>query len=1106
MNCFKQRIIILLILLLTIDVNTYSQLSQYRFDYLTTEDGLSTNRIRGVYRDSKNYLWIFTETGLDKYDGYHFVKYRQDETREGTISSNDIRLVFEDHNNNIWVGTDNGLNLYDPKSDQFIVYKNNPKDTTSIDNDWIGSIYEDSKGNLWITTRGEFLNKWVPNTKTFKHYSFSKNLRDITFTEDSKGNMWMVTESPGIMQYNPETKNLQVYNTPDQATESGVKYILIDKENKIWIAVNGKGFFSFKPSTGKFEQYGKEGEGNAPNGLIFNGLIEEDNQHILIAVDQGGINRFNKVTNTFEYIVRDETVEQGLNSNGIWSLYRDFEGILWVGTSGGGINYYNPKKYQFELFRHNLNDPNSVSSNIIGCFYEDSQGMIWIGTDDNGLDVYNPKTGDFKHYKHNPSNPYSISSNTIRCISEDKNNDLWIGTWAMGFNRFDRETGRFYCYMPDKNNPSSISGPTIWHYTIDHKGVFWLAVHDVGIDLFEIEKGVFKRFRLDPDNPNALSNAKVWYVYEDDNNNIWLCTNDGLNLYNSENDNFIVYKDFPTNKIKCIVQNKEKNLWIGTEKGICLIKKDGTILETYDVTDGLAGDVVSGTVIDNQGNLWISTNNGISKFDPKLKTFKNYTRTDGLQDNAFFQQSFLKTNDGIIYFGGYKGFNSFHPGNLKNNDFIPPVYITDFKIFNEPVPIGDSDSPLRKAISETDEIILSWRQSVFSFGFTAINYTYSEKNEYAYMLEGFEKRWNYVGNKREATYTNLDPGEYTFKVKASNNDGVWNEEGASINIEILPPWWQTWWFRGAVLILLILTIRFLIKYRERKIKRDKAILEKKLKEGEEEINLQKKEVLQQSEELKRRDTAEKDQKWFNNGMIKVGNAITKNKDDMDKLSKAFMMELLGYLNAIQGAIFVLNEENEKDKYLELIYGYGLPSTKLEQKRVEIGENLVGACFTDKSTIILDELPKNYTQIKSGLGSSEPKQLVISPLVMDDYVLGVIEISTMNPLSENRVKWLKSISEMYAASLFTLKMNLKMSGLVEKMQQQAEEMQSQDEELRQNMEEVKATNEEAARREKELENLNKELSLKEKNLLKTVKEKDEALSKAYMLLKNKESEK
>src|SRR5664280_1962399 len=834
MNHFLNRLVLLSLILISVVAAGYSQKLYSQFDHLTTDNGLSSNRIWCIFRDSKDFLWMGTDVGLDRYDSYSVKNYRHEDNQPGTVSTNTILCIYEDRAKNLWIGTNNGLNLYDPEKDNFKIFKNSPEDKGSLNSDYIATIAEDDKGKLWILTDGNCLNKWVPETHSFIRYQFEEKYNRLwarpskMISFDSKGNLWIVSLNNGINCFNPESGKFIKFIDPSiEMGNNCFKSLYIDKQDKIWIKTDGNGFFSYDPVTNKFEQFGSKGDGKGTNRKIIMPIIPEDDNHLLLGVDQGGINRFDKISKTFEYFMYNNSNDEGLNNNGIWCFHRDREGILWVGTSGGGINYINPRDNKFDLYKHTT-DPNSLSYSFTGCFFEDHEGMIWIGTDGGGVNVFDPVKGAFsKLFKHVPSDPYSISGDVIRCITEDRDHNIWIATWDAGLNRYDRKTNRFYRYMPDKNNPSSISGRSVWNIKMDHNGYLWLGNYAVGTDLFDVKKGVIRRFRSDKNDPNSISSDQPYFFYEDSEKNMWICTENGLNLYNEKTNSFKVF-NFPGNQIEAVLRDKDGDLWVGSNtKGVFYCKPDGSIIKTFNVANGLANNKVQAILEDNKGNLWISTSGGISRLDRKTQKFRNYSKEDGLQSNQFFQQSFLKTAKGEIYFGGYNGFNSFYPDSLKDNDFIPPVYITDFQIFNKPVAFGVPGSQFQTHINEAKEITLNWRQSVFSFSFAAINYTFPEKNQYSYMMEGFEKDWNYTNAfRRYVTYTNLDPGEYIFKVKSSNNDGIGNEKGASLRIIILPPWWGTLWFRLIMISTIIFILVFTFLSRVRHLKNQKMLLEK----------------------------------------------------------------------------------------------------------------------------------------------------------------------------------------------------------------------------------------------------------------------------------------
>lgn len=808
---------------------------QYKkFSYLTVNEGLSSNRIRCIFKDQKDYLWIGTDVGLDKYDSYQVKKYRYAVNMPGSISSDILTCIYEDKSGNLWFGTYDGLNLYDRSKDNFKVFRNISGQSASLNSNCITGIVEDKSRNLWVVTDGCCLNKWNPDSRTFTRYQFEPMRHGLSVrpsrmaATDSKGNIWVGALSPGITRFNPETGEFVKFEDPSTEFRTySYKSLYIDSQDKIWVATDGIGFFSFDPVLNKFEHFGLQGKGKGTNLNFVLDIIPENDRYLLLAVDQGGINRFDKISKTFEYIMYDNSVDDGLNNNGIWCFYRDRIGILWIGTSGGGINYYNPKTERFKLFQHNSNNPKSLSYNFCGSLFEDHEGKIWIGTDGGGLDVYDPKTGRFEIYKNDPSNPYSISGNVVRGIAEDKDHDMWIGTWDAGLNRFDRKTGRFIRYMPDAENPAAISNKTIWNLFIDHNNNLWISIYNLGIDMFDVKKGVTKRFRSNIDKPGYISGSNCWFLYEDGENKMWICTQNGLNIYDPHTDSFKVLH-FPDNNIGAFYKDKSGYIWVGSDtRGLFLCNQDGTILKTYDVTNVLPNNRIHAITQDNKGNIWISSNNGLSKLDPQIQLVKNYSKEDGLQGDQFYQQSFLKTRAGELYFGGYSGLTSFNPDSLKDNDFIPPVYITDFQIFNKPVLYAIPGGQFQTHISEAKEIRLNWDQSVFSFSFAAISYTHSKKNQYKYIMENFEKDWNLTdASRRYVTYTNLDPGEYTFRVKASNNDGVWNEKGTSLKIIILPPWWKTVWFKIIALSIVGFTIFAIFKSRVRQLNNQKLLLER----------------------------------------------------------------------------------------------------------------------------------------------------------------------------------------------------------------------------------------------------------------------------------------
>jgi len=511
----------------------------------------------------------------------------------------------------------------------------------------------------------------------------------------------------------------------------------------------------------------------------------------------------------------------------VMSFYEDQSGTLWVGTDGGGLNKYDREKDQFIHYRYNPRDPTSLSNDRVFSIVEDSSGVFWIGTYGGGLNRFDPKSGKFTRYRHSPSDPNTLSDDRIRVIYEGQPGVLWVGTDGGGINKFKTGKGIFTRYQHDPSNPNSLSNDRTWSILKSDSGSMWIATFGGGLNKFDPEKGQFFHYRFNPDDPNSLINDYITTLYKDQSGILWIGSNgEGLIRFDPQKETF----------------------------------------SNFSESEGLAGSAIYGILEDDEGSLWISTNNSLSKFNPQTETFRNYDANDGLQSNEFNGGSRYKSSQGEMFFGGISGFNSFYPEMIKDNPYAPQVVITNFRIFNKEVPIQeeeDEQSPLTKSITETDKIQLSYRDNMLSFEFSALHHVFPDKNEYAYRMEGLDKDWIYTSAaQRFATYTNLDPGKYKFRVKASNNDGIWNEEGVSLKITITPPFWQTWWFRSVVIIATLLLVVTVYKIRTRAIRERTRQLERRVEERTCELNVANKELQQEITERKQAEGALQTEKAY----------------------------------------------------------------------------------------------------------------------------------------------------------------------------------------------------------------------------------------------------
>lgn len=803
-------------------ISVNAQYQDLHFDHITTDDGLSRSSVTCIMQDNRGYMWIGTFNGLNRYDGYNFYVYQYNQSDPQSISHNYISSMIEDHEGRLWVGTSDGLNCYNRVTDNFKRYRHTNNNSKSISDNQIEVIFEDSKKRLWIGTRNGGLNLFERKSKSFVHYVHDKNnnkslssnfIREIF--EDSNGNLWIGHWNGAIDIF--DDKRNEFYHLSNQGkklTNSAITSIVESEDKNLWIGTQGDGLYRIKYSKGEVQVINhylyNPNQKNGITGNIILSLMIDHNQKLWIGTEDKGLNILDIKKGTFYNYKTNLFDRSSLNNNSIYSIYEDKNGNIWIGTYAGGINLIVNGKAYFQYYKHIPGIKNTLSNNIINCFLEDKDKNIWIGTGGGGLNYWDRKNNKFVQYVLKNR---SINGDIIMCLYEDSNHNLWIGTWADGLYKFDRKTKSFLQFTKEKNG---LASNNIFQIIEGKKGELWLCTFWGGLTYFNIETQSAKIYNTEN---SGLMDNDVRTIAKDSYGNLWIGTDVGVNVFNPAKGTFKSYRHNNYNKnslskgfVSCIIQTVDSSIWIGTTGGLDKFDRKTNSFSHFTTSNGLPSNEIMTIVEDNNGMLWISTTKGISRFNPKSGVFKNYDVTDGLQGNEFNARSGLKTSKGEILFGGNNGFNIFQPEKLRDNLSIPPVYISDFKIFNKSVPIGGKDSPLQKNITETKELVLSYKHSVFSFGFVALNYNSPEKNQYAYMMEGFDKFWNYVGTNRTATYTNLDPGVYTFRVKASNNDGIWNETGASIKIIIEPPFWKTWWAYIIESLLIITIIYFILNY------------------------------------------------------------------------------------------------------------------------------------------------------------------------------------------------------------------------------------------------------------------------------------------------------
>ncbi|MEP7142080.1 MAG: two-component regulator propeller domain-containing protein [Ferruginibacter sp.] len=820
---------------------SYSQTGNLKFSHLTTSDGLSQSSVFAILKDYKGFMWFGTDEGLNKYDGYKFTIYKHDPENPETIRDNSIYSLMEDAAQNLWVVSSAGLDKFDRLKESFIHY--NTDESGVI----FRNIFQDSKKRIWLgTTQGFCL--FDAGKGKFKFYKNSAgdsiSLRQnyvYKITEDNYGELWIATRN-GLNRFNPETeKFIQYRNDPANSKSIGAGYIKTvfkDSKGNIWIGTQGSGVALFNRTDNSFINF-KHDPLNK-NTVCHNDILsftEDANEKLWIGTENGGISVFDYSKNSFVCYQYNENDLFSISGNSVYSLYKDNIGNIWAGTWSGGINFHPFLRDKFSLYRNVPNNSNSLSNNLVLSISNGPGNDIWIGTDGGGLNRFNPSTHNFTNYLNNNSSKKSIFNNYVLSISAYLPGFLALGFHRGGLDIFDVQKQLVSHYPLTNLSANKLASPSVNIVYKDRQQDLWLGTSDNGgIYLFDKSAKSFTNFYPDSKDGKGINDRSVFVMYETKAGQLWLGGDHGLDIYDRNTNKFTHYHHEPKNKsslsnntVYAIMEDHTGNLWLGTAGGLNFFDIKAKTFLAFTEKDGLPNNAIRSIQEDRHGNLWISTNNGLSRFNPSTRDFRNYTISDGLQNNAFKANASYQSPDGEMFFGGVNGFNTFYPDSIKNNDFVPPVYITDFQVFNKPVGIG-GNSPLKQSASETKEITLSYDQSVFTFEFAALNFIHPEQNRYAYKLENFDKEWNQVGNKRTATYTNLNPGKYVFRVRGSNNDGVWNETGATVLITITPPFWLTWWFRLAVLLLIAGGAFGFYMFRMNIVKRQKILLEQKVNE------------------------------------------------------------------------------------------------------------------------------------------------------------------------------------------------------------------------------------------------------------------------------------
>lgn len=808
------------------------QNSLVKVTHLSLEEGLSQSNVRCILQDKTGFLWIGTQDGLNRYDGYSFRVFKNIPNDSNSLSDNMITCLLEDKKGFLWIGTLDGLNKYDPRTGKFTHYFSKKGEAPQLHGKSILSLAEDSSGNIWIGTHLAGLSEFNPLTGEIKTYlndpkdnnSISSN-NIMALLKDRKERIWIGTFGGGVDCFDISIHEFLHFknrmNDKNSLTNDFVNIIKESKNGDIYIGTGaGLNFIDF--NSNDLHRVNIPGDGESVTSKANVQTVAWDkNDNLWIGTETNGLICLNKKDNRYESFSSQKTT---LRENNVTSLLIDDNEIVWVGTHSAGLTKLKKSKINFEnIFANTRNNVGLTDANIWPIL-EDSKGNVWIGTN-NGLNVLDKNNRTIKKYVNSRTDLNSISNNRIWSINEDKSGDIWVGTQD-GLNRINY-TQNIITRFQYSSKKKSIPFNLIKYVYPDKDGVLWLGTWGSGVIRFNPAKQDSKVFLHDLNDKSSISDDVVFYIMKDSKGILWVCTSNGLNQFDELTGKFTSYihnandkEGLQANAVYFILEDKNNVYWIASHGG-GLIRFDLSTQKftNYSEADGLPNNVVYGILRDTKNNLWLSTNKGISRFSPKEKSFKNYNTRDGLPNNEFNAGAFCKSKFGKFYFGTISGLTSFYPDSLIENKFVPKIVVTDFKIF-------DKSPDYFNCFSDGDQIQLTYKDNYFSFEFASLDFTEPENNQYSYMLQGFDKDWIYSGTRRYAAYTHLDAGYYLFSLRASNSNGIWNQKGITIGITITPPFWKTWWFRSLLLISILSIVTYIYKIKIDQLKRQTILQQK----------------------------------------------------------------------------------------------------------------------------------------------------------------------------------------------------------------------------------------------------------------------------------------
>ena len=996
-----------------------SEAPELRFENLSIKDGMAQFSGQDIVQDSFGYMWIGTEGGLHRYNGYEFEIYATVPFDSTSLSSSNISSLEEASNGDIWAGTGNGLNRFNRETQTFTHFRHDPQDSTTIATDGVFDIYEAKNGDLWVSS-GDGLSR-LPAGETDRFIRYSHDPDDpnslstnitLRISEDAEGHIW-VSSRQGVNRIKPETGQITRYLYEPETTQENLvraQYNPQDDPGIVWLAT-GDGLVRLDAGTGEYTRFSTpDSDMQKQINLDFIDLTPDpDDPAVLWAVGfNTGVVRFDMRTEEYTFYRNNPGNPNSLVNNSARKITSDRSGKLWVGHFAEGVSQFTPSSSNFFHIRHDPQSSQSIGPDGVYGLYEDRNRTLWAGTgysEDIYLNRIDLDTGDVTRYGHDPDDPTTITRLQVARIIEDPSGRFWIGT-ERGLNRFDRNTGKAIRYLKEPAEqyitdnailsimPSNLNEEELWVGTL------------AGLKRFDVQSGEFTDVSIQVD---GAEDQLIGTSFYDSSNRVWANSNSGFVRLDMEGGNHELFTynsadntTISSNRITTIAQreNEPDILWLGTGDGGLNRFDINTGQATHFTTqDGLPDNVIYGILVDEQNTLWMSTNRGISNFNPDDNSFRNYGLEDGLIQLEFNGAAFAKGAGGILYFGHNDGITAFNPENLDINTTPPQVVISDIRLFNESVLPGP-DSPLKEQIEKARKITIAHNQSEVAFEYVGLHYSNPSKNRYKYQLVGFDENWVDAGHRRTASYTNLAPGEYTFRVQASNSDGVWNEEGASLTLTVLPPWYRTWWAYGLFALLLAGFIFGGDRFQRRRLS---------IKE-QERATLREAELRAEGENKRRADTEQ---------LSKIGRTITSTLS-VDKIINTTYQNVNELMDA---EVFGVGIFNKIENRLEF------PATKEKGKMLSPYSHYLDDdtwlsvwCFKNQEDIVISDFEEQYNnyikEIVTPIQGDIPHSVIYLPLVHQGETIGVLTTQSFkkNAYSEYHVNLIRNLANYAAIAL------------------------------------------------------------------------------------------